>query len=84
MQDWTSDRAQLLSRTIRGVMRHERCLRSLALLEGVPLDLVEEMVSDKFEYVVTCQIYDRLKNSADENDVWKAQGVDLTLTRASR
>ena len=53
---WASDRGQLLSRTVRGVMKYADALRVLARLEGVPEEEVEAVVGQKFEYVVTCQV----------------------------
>ena len=44
VQTWCSDRSQLLSRTIRGVMRNAHALKVLALLEGVPQDRIEDLV----------------------------------------
>jgi hypothetical protein len=76
VQSWCSDRSQLLSRTIRGVMRDAHALRVLATLEGVPLDHVDEIVNSKFTYLVTCQLYDKLKNSSVEQDSWKAASIE--------
>ena len=79
---WAADRQQALSRTVRGVMLYGDALRVLARLEGVAEEEVEEVVASKFEYVVTCQIYDKLKHAelADKvkelADRGKAEAVD--------
>ena len=54
-------------------MLYGRALRVLARLEGVPEEEVEAVVGQKFEYVVSCQIYNKLRASA---------GGLLTLTLA--
>ena len=41
LQRWASDRAQVLSRTVRGMMRYGDGLRVLARLEGVPEEEIE-------------------------------------------
>ena len=73
---WASDRGQLLSRTVRGVMKYADALRVLARLEGVPEEEVEAVVGQKFEYVVSCQIYNKLRASSGVLDRWKAQCID--------
>ena len=49
LQQWASDRAQVLSRTVRGMMRYGDGLRVLARLEGVPEEDIE-MVRDTAVY----------------------------------
>ena len=61
LQKWASDRAQVLSRTVRGVMRYGDGLRVLARLEGLPEEQLEMTVASKFEFIVTSQIYGKLK-----------------------
>ena len=73
---WASDRGQVLSRTVRGVMLYGDALRVLARLEGVPEEELEALVSSKFEFVVTCQIYGKLKSSSKKDDLYKAQCID--------
>ena len=73
---WASDRGQVLSRTVRGVMLYGDALRVLARLEGVPEEELEALVSSKFEFVCTCQIYGQLKSSKKSDDLWKAQCID--------
>ena len=84
VQDWCSDRSQLLSRTVRGVMRNALAYKVLALLEGVPSDHVEDLVSSKFQYLVTCQIYDILKNSSVAENQWKGEAIDVLRQRYPR
>eukprot|EP00966_Prymnesium_polylepis_P109320 2530842-Prymnesium_polylepis.1 len=57
-------------------MRYGDALRILARLEGVPEAHIEALVCSKFEYMVTSQIYFKLKNSAKADDNWKAQAID--------
>ena len=77
LQRWASDRAQVLSRTVRGVMRYGEGLRVLARLEGLAEEEIEMTVACKFEYVVTCQIYGRLKAAKPgSEDAWKAAAID--------
>ena len=45
LQQWASDRAQVLSRTVRGMMRYGDGLRVLARLEGVPEEEIEMVVA---------------------------------------
>ena len=64
-------------------MRYAAALRVLARLEGVAEEEVEAVVASKFEYVVTCQIYGKLKSGMSsketvrqEADRWKAASID--------
>ena len=75
-QAWASDRSQVLSRTVRGVMKYGDALRVLARLEGVPETAVEALVAAKFEYVVACQKFSDFKASKKEDDKWKARSID--------
>jgi len=76
LKEWASDRGQVLSRTVRGVMLYAEAIRILARLEEVPETEVEALVASKFEYVVTCQTYGQLRTSADLLDRWKANSID--------
>lgn len=76
LKTWASDRAQVLSRTVRGVMLYADAIRILARLEGVGEEEVEALVASKYEYVVTCQIYSKLRCSSNPADQWKAQCID--------
>ena len=50
-------------------MLYARALRVLARLEGVPEEEVEAVVGQKFEYVVSCQIYNKLRSSTGVLDL---------------
>ena len=58
---WASIRAQTLSRTVEGIMYYEDALRLLAQLEGVQHEEAEVLVRQKFTYVVSCQVYGRMR-----------------------
>ena len=86
---WASDRAQVLSRTVRGMLRYADALRVLARLEGVPEDDVEMVVASKFEFVVTCQIYGKLKfglngKPPSADDKQKAESIDALRKQFAR
>ena len=85
IQRWASDRAQVLSRTVRGMLRYADGLRVLARLEGVPEEEIEYIVASKFEYVVTCQIYGKLRAAKKgSEDCWKADGIDMLRQQFTR
>eukprot|EP00966_Prymnesium_polylepis_P212665 4925679-Prymnesium_polylepis.1 len=73
---WASDRSQVLARTIRGVMRNSDALRLQARFEGVGEADVEWVVDQKFEYLVSCQIYGTQRKSRSAADVQKADAID--------
>ena len=77
---WASDRGQLLSRTIRGVMLYADGLRVLGRLEGVDEEELEWLVSQKFEYVVTAQRYGAQKRgqqgASSPPDLQKAAAIE--------
>ena len=66
----------MLSRTVRGMMRYGEALDTLAQLEGVPEAEAAGWVSAKFEYVVACQMYHRLKMSSSADERTKAAHID--------
>ncbi|KAG5186996.1 1,3-beta-glucan synthase component-domain-containing protein [Tribonema minus] len=74
---WASMRAQTLSRTVEGMMYYEAALRLLALLEKVPQEQVEALIRRKFQFVVSCQVYGRMKKIQDP----KADDIDRLLKR---
>lgn len=74
---WASLRGQTLARTVQGLMYGEAALRLLAELENVPPVRIEELIKQKFSYVVACQIYGRHKKSNDP----KAADVEYLLHR---
>ncbi|CAM9242110.1 unnamed protein product, partial [Phaeothamnion confervicola] len=74
---WASLRAQTLCRTVEGMMYYEAALRLLAHLEKVRPEMVADLVRQKFQYVVACQVYGRMKKNADS----KADDIDRLLKR---
>ena len=77
LQRWASDRAQVLSRTARGMIRYGEALRVQARLEGMPEEDIEMTIATKFEFVMTCQIYGKLKGGAPGSDeAQKAEAID--------
>ena len=76
LRGWASDRAQVLSRTVRGVQRYGDGLRCLARLEDISEEEIEWLVATKFEYVVACQIYGKQRRSQNQADVDKADAID--------
>ena len=84
VQNWCSDRSQLLARTVRGLMRDVHAFKVLALLEGVPRDHIDDLVARKFTYLVTCQVFDDLKNSSKEDEKWTASAIEVLQRRYPR
>lgn len=72
---WASLRAQTLSRTITGMMYCEKALRLLGNLERLDEDTVNDLMGEKFGYVVTCQIYGSMKRDQDP----KADDIDYLM-----
>lgn len=62
---WASNRGQTLSRTVDGMMLHERALKLLASWEGLSGAAITRTVVQKFTYVVSCQAYSDHKRSRD-------------------
>ena len=60
---WASDRTQSLSRCVRGICYYGTALRFLARLEGYEEAEIEMLVQDKFEYLVSCQVYGNMLNA---------------------
>jgi len=74
---WTSDRTQSLSRCVRGICFYGTALRLLARAEGYDEDAIETLVQQKFEYLVSCQVYGRMRESPAGSPFWqKAQDID--------
>ncbi|GLD96826.1 hypothetical protein PINS_up005509 [Pythium insidiosum] len=84
VQLWASYRGQTLARTVRGMMYNEDAIRFLHWLEIGENDIMhqrgcqcnmckrlDEMVSLKFNYVCTCQIYGKMKEEQ------RQQALDL-------
>jgi len=74
---WASNRAQTLSRTVNGMMYYERALRLLANMERLDEDTTNDLIGEKFGYVVSCQIYGSMKRNQDP----KANDIDALLHR---
>ena len=63
VRKWASMRAQTLSRTVSGMMMNEKALRLLSRLEGHDLETTDDLMCEKFGYVVACQIYGSMKKN---------------------
>jgi callose synthase len=74
---WASIRAQTLSRTVNGMMYYEKALRLLANMERLDEDTTNDLIGEKFGYVVSCQIYGNMKRNQDS----KADDIDALLHR---
>ncbi|KAJ9527498.1 hypothetical protein QJQ45_025772 [Haematococcus lacustris] len=88
LQLWASFRGQLLARTVRGMMSYDKALRVLARLEQpCPPNMarsqydawIDDLVSSKFSYVVSSQVYGRNRNARELRNRWLAEGVDVLL-----
>eukprot|EP00522_Entomoneis_paludosa_P015389 CAMPEP_0172442256 /NCGR_PEP_ID=MMETSP1065-20121228/2711_1 /TAXON_ID=265537 /ORGANISM="Amphiprora paludosa, Strain CCMP125" /LENGTH=2141 /DNA_ID=CAMNT_0013192053 /DNA_START=185 /DNA_END=6610 /DNA_ORIENTATION=+ len=62
---WASIRAQTLSRTVNGMMYCEKALRLLANLERLDEDTTNDLLKEKFGYIVSCQVYGNMKRNQD-------------------
>ena len=74
---WASNRAQTLSRTVSGMMYYEKALRLLANLERVNEDTTDDLLGEKFGYIVSCQVYGNMKKNQDS----KADDIDQLMHR---
>ena len=76
---WATNRGQTLGRTIDGMMLYEKALRLLAKLEQPTLyDVdIDELVKQKFQYVVSAQVYGKQKRESDP----KATEIDIYLRK---
>ncbi|KAF0701108.1 Aste57867_8405 [Aphanomyces stellatus] len=90
VQLWASYRGQTLARTVRGMMYNEEAIRFLYWLEigeNEPMHLsgckcsrcikLDEMVSLKFSYICTCQIYGKQKDEQQQ----QALDIEFLLTK---
>lgn len=68
---WASLRAQTLQRTVSGMMYYEKALRLLANLERLDDDSTNDLMGEKFGYIVSCQVYGNQKKnqSPSANDI---------------
>lgn len=77
VQAWASDRTQSLQRCVRGVCLYSAALRLLARLEGHAEEEVEILVRSKFEFLVSCQIYGRMRQAPPgSQDRFKAEAIE--------
>ncbi|VEU41206.1 unnamed protein product [Pseudo-nitzschia multistriata] len=74
---WASIRAQTLSRTVNGMMYYEKALRLLANMERLDEDTTNDLIGEKFGYVVSCQVYGNMKRNQDS----KADDIDALMHR---
>jgi len=74
---WASIRAQTLSRTVNGMMYCEKALRLLASLERLDEDTTNDLLKEKFGYVVSCQVYGNMKRNQDP----KADDIEALMHR---
>ncbi|KAL3922878.1 MAG: hypothetical protein SGILL_001970 [Bacillariaceae sp.] len=74
---WASIRAQTLSRTVNGMMYYEKALRLLANMERLDDDTTNDLIGEKFGYVVSCQVYGNMKRNQDP----KADDIEALLHR---
>lgn len=74
---WASLRAQTLFRTVSGMMYNEKALRLLANLERMDDGTTNDLLGEKFGYVVSCQIYGTMKKNQDS----KAEDIEELLHR---
>eukprot|EP00562_Extubocellulus_spinifer_P006927 CAMPEP_0178517366 /NCGR_PEP_ID=MMETSP0696-20121128/25651_1 /TAXON_ID=265572 /ORGANISM="Extubocellulus spinifer, Strain CCMP396" /LENGTH=2108 /DNA_ID=CAMNT_0020147789 /DNA_START=313 /DNA_END=6639 /DNA_ORIENTATION=+ len=74
---WASLRAQTLTRTVSGMMYFEKALRLLANLERLDEDTTNDLMGEKFGYIVSCQVYGNMKKNQDS----KADDIDQLMHR---
>ncbi|KAL7564229.1 hypothetical protein ACA910_012257 [Epithemia clementina (nom. ined.)] len=74
---WASIRAQTLSRTVNGMMYCEKALRLLANLERLDEDTTDDLLCEKFGYIVSCQVYGNMKRDQDS----KADDIEALMHR---
>jgi len=74
---WASLRAQTLFRTVNGMMYYEKAMRLLANLERMDEGTTNDLLGEKFGYIVSCQIYGNMKKNQDP----KAEDIEDLLHR---
>mmetsp|Transcript_1310 Transcript_1310/g.1888 ORF Transcript_1310/g.1888 Transcript_1310/m.1888 type:complete len:2118 (-) Transcript_1310:113-6466(-) len=74
---WASIRAQTLFRTVSGMMYYEKALRLLANLERMDDGTTEDLLGEKFGYIVSCQVYGNQKKNQDP----KAEDIEMMMHR---
>ena len=76
-RQWASIRSQTLNRTVTGMMYFEKALRLLANLERLDDDTTNDLMGEKFGYIVACQVYGQMKKDQDS----KADDIDNLMHR---
>lgn len=76
-RQWASIRSQSLNRTVSGMMYFEKALRLLANLERLDDDTTNDLMGEKFGYIVSCQVYGQMKRDQDS----KAEDIDNLMHR---
>lgn len=76
-RQWASIRAQTLNRTVSGMMYYEKALRLLANLERLDDQTTNDLMGEKFGYIVSCQVYGAMKKDQDP----KADDIDDLMHR---
>jgi len=76
-RQWASIRAQTLNRTVSGMMYFEKALRLLANLERLDDDTTNDLMGEKFGYIVACQVYGQMKRDQDS----KADDIENLMHR---
>lgn len=74
---WASIRAQTLSRTVNGMMYYEKALRLLANMDRLDEDTTNDLMGEKFGYIVSCQVYGNMKRNQDP----KADDIEKLMHR---
>lgn len=74
---WASNRAQTLTRTVNGMMYYEKALRLLANLERLDNDTTNDLLNEKFGYIVSCQVYGNMKRNQER----KADDIEHLMHR---
>ena len=74
---WASLRAQTLFRTVNGMMYYEKAMRLLANLERMDESTTNDLLGEKFGYIVSTQIYGNMKKNQDP----KAEDIENLLHR---
>lgn len=74
---WASIRAQTLQRTVNGMMYYEKALRLLANMERLDEDTTNDLLGEKFGYIVSCQVYGNMKRNQDP----KGEDIDKLMHR---
>eukprot|EP00892_Ulva_mutabilis_P001698 jgi/Ulvmu1/11529/UM078_0018.1 len=80
---WASERGQMLSRTVKGMMMYGAALRQLEFVESLHDHggRIEELVQHKFRHIVSSQVYGAKKQSKKPADQWLAMSIDFLMHR---